>query len=84
MKSRIINQFESMNDNFKISLKKEFQKHAPIVPYSEMYKYKQILLNQLYSDLNNNYDTETFASYEKSLDYIEEVLFEYLCNADVR
>jgi len=80
LKNLIIEVFENKSENFIKSLKREFQKQEPVVSRPEMYRYRNILIYDIFKEISER-DDSLFNNVDDPINTIEEVLFSYLNNS---
>jgi len=80
LKNLILEVFENKSENFIKSLKREFQKQEPVVSRPEMYRYRNILIYDIFKEISER-DDSLFNNVDDPINTIEEVLFSYLNNS---
>lgn len=77
LKIEIIRLFEAKTENFKKSLSREFIKPEPTIAIKQIYKYRDILIYDLFKDLTNS-ENSHLNKIESPLEFIETTLFNYI------
>lgn len=76
-KNKVIEIFNSKNDNFKRSLTREFQKGEPQVSHPALYKYREILIFDILKEISES-DDNLINGIENPMILIEETLFNHI------
>lgn len=76
-KNKVIEIFNSKNDNFKRSLAREFQKEEPQISLPALYKYREILIFDILKEISESNDN-LINGVENPINLIEETLFNHI------
>ncbi|RDI50482.1 hypothetical protein [Flavobacterium glaciei] len=76
-KNKVIEIFNSKNENFKRSLTREFQKEEPQKTNPTLYKYREILIFDILKEISENND-DLINGIENPMNLIEEYLFNHI------